>query len=192
MLFYENKEENENILLYLSNYYTNFNSLKSNDIFYSFYNMIFKSLDDIILEFEEINNIKSNNLLLSPCKRKLNKNEIIWNYNYTSIDSKIIIFQCRLDEKNKVNVMKIIGFGVYKDSEPSLEVAKLCANLFDKNDYKIVIIVPNNNRGNPIISYNIIYLLSPYILTRNSLRIKKDINMDLFIEKYNEADLFDE
>ena len=67
--------------------------------------------------------------------------------------------------------MKINNFGGTSDSEASLDVAEQCAYLFE-NEYKIVIIFPRNGGGNPIIGYNIIELLSPYILTRNSLRIK--------------------
>ena len=86
--------------------------------------------------------------------------------------------------------MKINSFGGTSDSEPSLDVAEKCALLFDKNKYRIVIIFPRNGGGNPIIGYNIIRLLSPYILTRNTLRIKKDENMEKFIEAYNIYDLF--
>ena len=189
IIFYENKEENEKFLEYLSDYYTNFDSLESNDIFNS---RTFKSFEDIISEFEDIYKIKSNNLFMPPYKAKLKQSNINWNFTYTSINTGLAVFQCRVDDENKVNVMKISNFGGVNDSIPSLEVAKNCSDLFDENEYKIVIIFPRNGGGNPIIGYNIIYLLSPYILTRNSLRIKKDINMDLFIEKYNEADLFDE
>ena len=71
-------------------------------------------------------------------------------------------------------------------------MAEKCANLFDENEYRIVIIFPRNGGGNPIIGYNIIELLSPYILTRNTLRIKKDVNMTQFIELYNSFELFEE
>ena len=189
IIFYENEEENEKFLSYLSDYYANFDSLESNDIFNS---RTLKSLEDIILEFEDIYNIKSNNLFLPPYKAKLKQNGIDWKYNYTSLDNNVTVFQCRVDEKNKVNVMKINNFGGVKDSKDSLEVAKSCAYLFDENEYKIVIIFPRNEGGNTILVYNIIELLSPYILTRNSLRIKKDEKMDLLIDKFSQFDLFDE
>ena len=85
--------------------------------------------------------------------------------------------------------MRINNFGGTSDSDASLDVAELFY-LFDQNEYKIVIIFPRNGGGNPIIGYNIIELISPYILTRNSLRIKKDKNMDLFIDLYNSLNLF--
>ena len=189
IIFYEDKEENTKFLSYLSEHYNKINPLESNDIFNS---KVLKSLDDIILEFEDIYNIQSNNLFLSPNKSKLKQNPIDWKYTFRNQITNQTVFQCRTDDKNQVNVMKIISFGGVKDSIPSLEVAKLCAYLFDENDYKIVIILPRNGGGNPIVGYNIIELLSPYILTRNSLRIKKDINMDLFIETYNQFNLFEE
>jgi hypothetical protein len=152
----------------------------------------FKNLDDHILEFEKRYNIQSNNIFLTPFKTKIKNNDIEWKYNYISKDINIIVFQCRVDEINHVNVMKINNFGGISDSEPSLDVAEQCAYLFDQNNYRIIIILPRNGGGNPIIGYNIIELLSPYILTRNVLRIKKDVNITIFIEFYNNDTIFDE
>ena len=132
-----------------------------------------------------------NEKFLSYLDNNQNKlNAIEWNYNYISKINKLITFQCRVDETNHVNVMKINSFGGVEDSKDSLDVAEKCANLFDENEYRIIIIVPQNSGGNPIIGYNIIELLSPYILTRNTVRIKKDENMTQFIELYNSNDLF--
>ena len=189
--YYENEEDNEKFLSYLSEHNKKFNSYlseKPNSLFSSL--PFINNLDDIILEYEEKNKVKSNNIFLSPNKIKNKANEIEWKYTYISIDNKIAVFQCRIDEINHVNVMRINNFGGTSDSEASLEVAEKCAYLFDENDYRIVIIFPRNGGGNPIIGYNIIELLSPYILTRNSLRIKKDKNMDIFIELYNSFNLF--
>ena len=106
-------------------------------------------------------------------------NEIEWKYTYVNKDNKnLIVFQCRIDEINHVNVMKINSLGTTSDTEDSLKFAENCANLFDENDYRIVIIFPRNGGGNIIIGFNIIELLSPYILTRNTLRIKKIYSMN--------------
>ena len=188
IMFYENEDDNEKFANYLNNHNKNLNSFYSNNVFAS---MPFKSLDDIILEFEEKNEVKGNNMFLTPIKTKnKNGNTIDWKYSYTSLNNQLVVFQCRVDEENHVNVMKINNFGGVSDSDPSLDVAEKCALLFDENKYRIVIIFPRNGGGNPIIGYNIIRLLSPYILTRNTLRIKKDINMDKFIETYNTHNLF--
>ena len=96
----------------------------------------------------------------------------------------------RVDKQNRVNVIRINTFGGVSDSDPSLDVAQQCAFLFDENDYRIVIIFPRNGGGNPIIGYNIIELLSPYILTRNTVRMKKDKGMGQLIDDYNKANLF--
>ena len=61
-----------------------------------------------------------------------------------------------------------------------------------KNEYRILIIFPRNGGGNSVIGYNIIELLSPYILARNTFQIKKDENMTKFIELFNSLELFDE
>jgi len=195
-IFYENEEDNEKFISYLSNHNNKLNSLSSKekekpDLLFD--TLQFKSFDDIILEFEGKYNVKSNNIFLTPKKIKNKNDNIDWTYTYYNMDDKTLaVFQCRVDEVNKVNVMRINNFGGVSDSEPSLELAKQCAYLFDENDYRIVIIFPRNGGGNPIIGYNIIELLSPYILTRNALRIRKDINIDKFIEFYNSNDLFDE
>ena len=45
------------------------------------------------------------------------------------------------------------------------ELVKMCTTVsLDENEYKIVIIFPINGGGNPIIGYNIIYLLSIFVL----------------------------
>ena len=188
IMFYENEDDNEKFVNYLNNYNENFKSFYSNNVFAS---LPFKSLDDIILEFEEKNEVKGINMFLTPLKTEnKNGNNINWTYSYTSLNNQLVVFQCRVDEENQVNVMRINNFGGVSDSDPSLDVAEKCALLFDKNKYRIVIIFPRNGGGNPIIGYNIIRLLSPYILTRNTLRIKKDENMEKFIEAYNIYDLF--
>jgi hypothetical protein len=124
-----------------------------------------------MLDFESLHGIKSNNIFLPP--KKESKNEIEWDLYYKSLDNNYTCFQCRVDKQNRVNVIRINTFGGVSDSDPSLDIAQQCAFLFDENDYRIVIIFPRNGGGNPIIGYNIIELLSPYILTRNTVRMKK-------------------
>ena len=193
VMFYEKKEDNEKFLSYLSKNNNKVNSIFSKETPETIFGQFpFKNLDDLILEFEERYKVQSNNIFLTPYKTKIKNNVIEWEYSYNSTDINIIVFQCRVDEEKHVNVMKINNFGGTSDSEASLDVAAQCAYLFDKNDYRIIIIFPRNGGGNPIIGYNIIELLSPYILTRNALRIKKDKNIDIFIEEYNNYNLFDE
>ena len=189
-MFYENKEDNKKFISYLINQNNKLNSFLLEEHNSLFAPLPFMNLDDIILEFEKKYKVKSNNIFLTPKKVKNNYNEIEWTYTYKNLDNDNIVFQCRVDKSNGVNVMRINNFGGTSDSDASLDIAEKCAYLFDQNEYKIVIIFPRNGGGNPIIGYNIIELISPYILTRNSLRIKKDKNMDLFIDLYNSLDLF--
>ena len=189
-MFYESKEDNSKFKSYLLKHHNKLNSLFSKETPKSIFGPLpFINLDDLILEFEEKYNVKSNNIFLTPFKAKKNNN-IEWNYTYRDKVGNNTVFQCRVDEENHVNVMKIYNFGGIDDSKPSLDVAEQCAFLFDENDYRIIIILPYNTGGNPIVGYNIIELLCPYILTRNVLRIKKDINIDIFIERYNRLDVF--
>ena len=188
---YENIEDNQKFFEYLINYNNKLSHSYSSNVFDSW---SFKSLNDIILEFEEKNDVKSDNIFLTQFKsQNKNINAVEWKYTYISLDdNRNVVFQCRIDEDNQINVMKINSFGGTSDSDPSLDIAEKCALLFDENKYRIVIIFPKNGGGNSIVGYNIIRLISPYILTRNTLRIKKDINMDKFIEEYNSVNLFDE
>ena len=188
--FYENEGDNKKFVSYLLNHNNKLNSLLLEGHNSIFAPLPFMNLDDIILEFEKKYKVKSNNIFLTHKKFKNKNNEVQWTYTYISLDDNSEVFQCRVDETNGVNVMRINNFGGTSDSDASLDVAEKCAYLFDQNEYKIVIIFPRNGGGNPIIGYNIIELISPYILTRNSLRIKKDKNMDLFIDLYNSLDLF--
>ena len=182
-----------------------YNNLEDNDKFTSFLNEItsqklsqdlfvtknyFRNIDDIILDFEKKHPVKSHNKLLTPSKIKSENEEIKWDYEYKSKDRDYIVFQCRTDDINEVNVYKILNFGSAFDSVDSLNVSEKCAYLFDKNDYPIIMILPRNGGGNPIVGYNIIELANPYILTRNTLRFKKDEKYAQFIELYNTADLF--
>ena len=188
--FYKSKEDNEKFLTFLTKERKKLNSLLINTNPF-FIPMIIKNFDELFMEFEEKYDVTDNKIFLSPTKTEKKVNAIKWKYNYIARDdNKTIVFQCRVDDTNKVNVMKINTCGGVYDSIPSLETAEKCANLFDENEYRIVIIIPNNIGGNPIVIYNIIELLSPYILTRNILRIKKDENMTQFIEFYNSFDLF--
>ena len=189
--FYENEEVNQKFISYLINNNKKFNSLNSKeDSEQIFSTLPLKNLDDIISEFEDIYNIQSKNI--NNFLKTKSSNQIEWKYTYRNKEDNTTVFQCRVDEINKVNVMKIPSFGGTKDSDASLDVAEQCAYLFDENDYRIIIIVPQNGGGNPIVGYNIIELISPYILTRNINRIKKDENMDIFIELYNSHNLFEE
>ena len=189
--FYKDDECNINFEKYLFNYYQELTSFDSEDIFYS--SFPFLSFNEIIKEYEQENNIKNKNVIFAS-NELIKFDEIIWDYNFTSTrrNRKNVVFLCRVDKTNEINVIKINNFGGRRDSETSLDAVEKCVNLFDENEYKIVIILPRNLGGNPIVGYNIIELLSPYILTRNTLRIKKEENIDKFIEILNYLELFTE
>ena len=189
--FYKDDECNINFEKYLFNYYQELTSFDSEDIFYS--SFPFLSFNEIIKEYEQENNIKNKNIVFAS-NELIKFDEIIWDYNFTSTrrNRKNVVFLCRVDKTNEINVIKINNFGGRRDSETSLDAVEKCVNLFDENEYKIVIILPRNLGGNPIVGYNIIELLSPYILTRNTLRIKKEENIDKFIEILNYLELFTE
>ena len=153
-MFYENKEDNKKFISYLINQNNKLNSFLLEEHNSLFAPLPFMNLDDIILEFEKKYKVKSNNIFLTPKKVKNNYNEIEWTYTYKNLDNDNIVFQCRVDKSNGVNVMRINNFGGTSDSDASLDIAEKCAYLFDQNEYKIVIIFPRNGGGNPIIGYN--------------------------------------
>ena len=189
--FYQNPEDNNKFISYINNIFSKkTNEIYSKDNLLSSDDNLIKGLDEIFIEFEQKYNIKNHNIFLSPTNKNDNEEKIEWTYEYKGSATGITYFQCRVDIKNKVNVYKILNFGSVYDSEKSLDIAEKCTLLFDENDYPIIIILPLNGGGNPILGYNIIELANPYILTRNSLRIKKDDKIKEFINLYNANELF--
>ena len=79
----------------------------------------------MILLWNLKNGIKNGNIFLSQIKTEKMINAIEWKYNYISKENpNNIVFQCRIDETNHVNVMKINNFGSALDSKDSLEWLK--------------------------------------------------------------------
>ena len=112
--FYENEEYNEKFISYLKNNNKKLNSKEDTELKFS--TLPLKNLDNIIIEFEDIYNIKRNgyNNFLTTNKLKTT-NEVKWKYTYRGKEDNEPVFQCRIDEINKVNVMKILSFGSVKD-----------------------------------------------------------------------------
>ena len=107
--------------------------------------------------------------------KKINE-DIKWDYNYDEL------FKCRVDAKNEVNVIFINSY--YGDFNKYINNIINCVELFDKNDYKIIMINCMNSGGYVTLSQTLLELLSPYtsINLYSSLRAT-----DSIINNYNTA-----
>lgn len=71
------------------------------------------------------------------------KNEKIqWNYHYLNM------LKCKADNKSEVNVLYINSFDPYIRMEYE-HYFKVCINLFDQNNYPIILILEKNINNRP-------------------------------------------
>ena len=94
---------------------------------------------------------------LNDDNKIMNDNVIQWNYNYSSL------FKCRVDEKNKVNVYFINKFGDSENIDGFSQTILKCAELFDNNNYPVILINSLNPGGQAFLSQILLELLSPKI-----------------------------
>ena len=98
------------------------------------------------------------NISNSECNNKTEN--ISWNYYYSNNSE--MIFKCRVDEINRVNVYYIKSFSpenhtLYK------EIFFNCIYLFDQNKYPIIVILNKNNGGYADLPKLMLELISPLI-----------------------------
>ena len=78
---------------------------------------------------------------------------IKWDYEYSPGNPRS--FQCRVDNDNKLNVIHMPTFD-FKNVTLIVQLIKNCVELFDKNEYKIVIILNFNGGGVEYVAQNLI------------------------------------
>ena len=117
---------------------------------------------DFQIEQKEIKEIKT-----------IGKKTLKWDYNYNNI------FYCRTDTKNNINVYFIKSFSS-KNYEDYLDIIGKCSELFDKNNYPVILITNLNGGGVGLIAQYLLELLSPlltvniYISSRKTENIQKN------------------
>ena len=158
---------------YTNIYETNIflNSLKNGGRFYK----NFHQKKNINANKENINN----NTL-----RKLST-YIEWNYSYENI------FKCYVDEENRIDMYYVGSFEPYDRAEFIKTLIK-CVELFDKNDYKIIVLNELNNGGYMSLSQLFMGVLSPLIpinLFKGRLRITESFKKTNDISYYINSNL---
>jgi hypothetical protein len=127
---------------------------------------LYDSLNDYDLKTEKFNssdnNFTNDNSVLKDNKTKsfnesLRDKVIQWNYNYYNI------CKCRVDEEKNVNVYYISSYGGANDIPAFSQVILKCAELFDTNQYPIILINSFNSGGQSYLAQILLELFSPKI-----------------------------
>ena len=115
------------------------------------------------IDKKEKNNLKFNTNFMN--KRKSNKylfgniskseENLNWDFKVENDD---LYLKCRVDEKNKVNVLVQNSFGI--NYLEALRTILSCGQLFYSNNYPIVIIESNNKGGNALLAKIMIQVFS--------------------------------
>jgi hypothetical protein len=172
--------EKDSIILDYYLYYIN-PDLQQNIEFMNFYNneikKEIKTFDDIsILDIEnKFYKIKNNYNYLKD------NNDIKWDYSTNNTDG----IQCKVDEKNEVNVFKQKTFSFLNEElDEALEIINNCTEAFYNNSYPIIGIESNNGGGKIEVGLYFQQFLQVKILqrahfsTKVSDLIKKEIESD--------------
>ena len=114
-----------------------------------------KKLNKLKKEFNELMNFQKST-------SKIGDNIINWDYYYNNPDKNI--FKCRVDEYNKVDVYFIHTFSPENDTLYK-ETFYKCVDLFDKNQYPIIVILNHNDGGYASLPKIMLELISPFIST---------------------------
>ena len=181
-------ENNKSIVLDYYLYYIN-PELKNNKEFIDFYNYEIrkekKTLEEIsILDIEnKFYKIKNN------IKKIKDKNDIEWKYSTINPNG----INCRVDEKNQVNVFKQTTFNFLDEEfDNALEVINNCTEAFYNNSYPIIGIESNNGGGIIEVSLYLQQFLQVKILQRTHFStkvtdlIKKEISE--FVNEFTELE----
>ena len=114
-----------------------------------------KKLNKLKKEFNELMNFEKST-------SKIDENIINWDFYYNNPDKNI--FKCRVDESNKVDVYFIHTFSPENDTLYKDTFFK-CVDLFDKNQYPIIVILNHNDGGYASLPKLMLELISPFIST---------------------------
>ena len=88
---------------------------------------------------------------------------ITWDYEY--IQGSSSTFQCRIDEENHLDVIRMPTFD-FKNLTKILDLLKSCVQLFDTNKYNIVVLLDFNGGGIERVSQTLIEYIQPHMTSR--------------------------
>ena len=114
-----------------------------------------------------------------------NFNYINWDYYYSDV------IYCKSDKINEINLLKINSysfdveddannFKYYKELFKYILKLKKCFDLFDTNNYPIILIDEFNGGGKGYLSHLVLELLSPLFTNNYYFNIKKNFNFSIY------------
>ena len=135
------------------------------------------------------NNLRTKINRKRKSKRKLYNNNINWNYETKGEDEDF--FKCFEDTTNKINIYYITSFNPSK-IDRYISVIKYCYELFDKNEYPIIVINDLNEGGLVSLSQLFLGILSPLMpinIYKGRIRITDTFKNTPEIKYYIETNL---
>ena len=157
-----------------------------------------RTFKDFIKKFERENNV-SNKLIVDKkelkskgIKDKKGKEEgendglNSINWDYIGIDEdKEEALKCRVDTANNLNVLVLYSFGLTPTK--TYNIMEKCLTIFNKNNYKIIVILNQNPGGYLNSAHYIIEGLQPYI----NMRFYVSLRDSGYLDKYEESNILD-
>ena len=148
-----------------------------------------KSLYEILTDYEKSkginkkNDFNSNNIIYRK-NTEFNYENILaeditninWDYEYPGKS-----FQCRVDNKHQLNVINMPTFQFDNDTL-IIQLIKKCVELFDTNNYKIVLILNQNGGGIELVSQSLVEYIQPYITSRFYSTFRKGEYLDKYYD----------
>ena len=187
----DNEDFNDDTLFYF------FNDVNIENDFMNYFEKYFikndygvpKSLYELITDFENIkginkkNDFNSNNIIYRK-KNEFNYENILaedvskinWDYEYPGKS-----FQCRVDNKHQLNVINMGTFD-FGNSTLIVQLIKNCVELFDKNNFKIVLILNQNGGGIELVAQTLVEYIQPHITSRFYSTFRKGEYLDRYYD----------
>ena len=187
----DNEDFNDDNLFYF------FNDVNIENDFMNYFEKYFikndygvpKSLYELITDFENIkginkkNDFNSNNIIYRK-KNEFNYENILaedvskinWDYEYPGKS-----FQCRVDNKHQLNVINMGTFD-FGNSTLIVQLIKNCVELFDKNNFKIVLILNQNGGGIELVAQTLVEYIQPHITSRFYSTFRKGEYLDRYYD----------
>ena len=180
--FYNEYEFDDNEIFYFY-YLASFDSIKKDNIkLNNYYSEIMKDPKKRISRFYSSDYLKnifllSKGLKIEEEKIKLKSDNIEWDIKLENPENEFY-FKCRVDEKNKVNVLVENSFAT--EGFLSMEKYLDCARLFYSNEYPIIIIQDNNEGGFSTLQV----FLKQVLQIKSSFREASSFKLSEFTKKF--------
>jgi hypothetical protein len=118
--------------------------------------MNIRAKNKFLFEMYSLGEIKDNFFISKLQKNSLkNEEKINWDFQ---VENNGLYLKCRVDEKNKVNVLVQNSFNI--NYFQALRTILSCARLFYSNNYPLIIIESKNNGGNSLLAKIMIQVFS--------------------------------